>query len=345
MSEEQQGRNGSRRPREAPSQASLLARREEREVRQQQHLGRVTELMTEHKGLTEELSSGLEGVADHTHALDQLEQQRQETGLVALLSRTFSRRKAVLQRKSAAEGLLEQYGTVSKELARANAFCDELRLCALQLQEDVDGLHQESADQHEAERAAAWRILELEAELVALEEGEGPLGQAERARRIDQCTFELKTETINLELYRAHAELAKAELDPARALRDTVLRLHEEMTGYVVRATSSVNTAGRRIQALSLAADAPLVIAELHESLTELGEAMNATEDYVEHAHQLLTEVLPLLSAKVEASHAVRSHLLVDDLSTISRSRARELADQALREAAAAEIESLFKGE
>ena len=142
-------------------------------------------------------------------------------------------------------------------------------------------------------------------------------------------------------LFQAGADLCRQELEPARALRDTVLQLHEEMARYVMQATSSVNAAGRRIQALGVAADAPSVVAELNSSLQQLDAAMNATEHYLDQAQHLLTEVLPELSARVERDASERRLDIADDIDALSRERARALADRALREAADAEVEGL----
>jgi hypothetical protein len=239
----------------------------------------------------------------------------------------------VLARKSIAEGLLTQYEQVSVSLRRASAFADELHLCALELQEEVEQLHGEHARNLAGAREAAERVMHIEADLDALDAADH-----DTRRQEDRLRFEERTTSSRMELYRAGAELCRQELEPARALRDTVLQLHEEMARFVLQATSSVNAAGRRIQALGVAADAPSVVAELNESLQQLDAAMNATEHYLDQAQHLLTRVLPELSERLERDAAHRRLDLADDLDALSRERARELADRALREAADAEI-------
>ena len=245
-------------------------------------------------------------------------------------------KRQVLARKSIAEGLLTQYEQVSISLRRGSAFADELQLCALELQEEVELLHTEQAQHLEGARKAAERVMEIEAALDGLDPS-SPAG----ARQEDRLRFEERTTSNRMALFQAGADLCRQELEPARALRDTVLQLHEEMARYVMQATSSVNAAGRRIQALGVAADAPSVVAELNSSLQQLDAAMNATEHYLDQAQHLLTEVLPELSARVERDASERRLDIADDIDALSRERARALADRALREAADAEVEGL----
>ena len=92
-------------------------------------------------------------------------------------------------------------------------------------------------------------MLQIEAELKSLEDGQGNDSEGERARRVDQLTFELRNESLNMELFGVAEELAVNSLSPSRALRDTVMELHEAMAGYVMNASGAVDNAGRRIQA------------------------------------------------------------------------------------------------
>jgi hypothetical protein len=325
---------------EPPSQSGLQARSDNLALGRKAALDRVGQLVEAQKGISEELSGGLQAMQQSGRQLDALDARARQTGILAALTRAFSRRRAILEKRSIAEGLLTQYETVSVSLRRASAFADELHLCALELQEEVDHLHVEQAASHGRARAAAERVMALEQQLDALDE-DPSLTPATIARRTDQLRFEERTTSSRMELYRAGAQLCRQELEPARALRDTVLQLHEEMARFVLQATSSVNVAGRRIQALGMAADAPAVVAELNASLQQLDAAMNATEHYLDQAHVLLTQVLPELSAKIEGGAADRRLDLAEDLDAMSRSRARELADRALREAARAEVDGL----
>ena len=118
------------------------------------------------------------------------------------------------------------------------------------------------------------------------------------------------------------------------------MELHEGMAGYVMQAGSAVDAAGRKIQALGMAADAPVVVGELQESLAQLGSAMEVTQSYVEQTQQLLNRVLPDLSSRVADEIENRNLLLTSTLEDVSRERARVMADRALRDAADAEVET-----
>jgi ABC-type transporter Mla subunit MlaD len=212
-------------------------------------------------------------------------------------------------------------------------------MCALELQDTVDTLHSDLVHTTQDERASAQRILALEASLDGLGT-EGLAPEAMRARQ-DRLTFEERSESTALTLLRGRHELIQRELEPTRQLRDTVMKLHDEMSGFVMQANSAVDTAGRRIQALGMAADAPMVVAELHASLENLSDAMQATELYVEAAQDLVTRVLPDLSARLAAQQDVQGDLDAAALEGLDRARARALADQALRDAADAEVDAL----
>jgi len=161
----------------------------------------------------------------------------------------------------------------------------------------------------------------------------------ERARQVDQLSYQLRTRAVELEQHMARERLARQHLEPARQLRDTVLSLQEDMSRFVTAATATVNSAGRRIQALGMAADAPVVVRELQQGLEELDQAMQATQDYVQQSQDLLTRVLPELSRKLEAQGEVEGEVLSSSLEEISRERAKSLADQALRRSAEAEVD------
>ena len=68
-----------------------------------------------------------------------------------------------------------------------------------------------------------------------------------------------------------------------------------------------------------MAADAPLVVAELQESMGELDRAMVATERYIEHARRLFTQTVPAFADQVQKNSGVQSMLLTEDLESLSR--------------------------
>jgi hypothetical protein len=88
-----------------------------------------------------------------------------------------------------------------------------------------------------------------------------------------------------------------------------------------------------------MAADAPVVVGELQESLAQLGSAMEVTQTYVEQTQELLHRVLPDLSSRVADEIENRNLLLTSTLEDVSREKARLQADSALRNAADAEVE------
>ncbi|MED5370738.1 MAG: hypothetical protein VX899_06980 [Myxococcota bacterium] len=329
-----------------PNQAALQQRREEIHKRHQEALAKVEALVKTQDELGRALDGELKAMKGHESALADLEAQQADDSMLASLMRRFTARRVILGRRSVAEGLLKQYELASLRLRQASAFSDELRLTALELQEQVDGLHRERVESAGNQRLSAERVLQVEAELEALEAGTGNFTDAERARRIDQLSFELREESLNMELFRVAEQLAADSLQPARALRDTVMELNEGMSGYVMKASGAVDNAGRRIQALGMAADAPLVVAELQESLSELGTAMEVTQTYVEQTQALLVDVLPDLSRRVSAEVNGRNLLLADSVSALSREKARAEADRRLRIEAEAEVEQwLEEGE
>ena len=92
-------------------------------------------------------------------------------------------------------------------------------------------------------------------------------------------------------------------------------------------------------------ADAPVVVSELQASIEELNTAMEATAQYVESSRHMIAEVLPELSKRLEAEAAMDAAETQDSLEEVSRERSRRMAERALRDAAAAEVDDwLNKG-
>ncbi len=326
------------------TQASLARRRDKIQERQAHSLQTVDRLVRQQREVTTGLQQDLATLHDRGQVLDELEARQQEGGLLAALTRQLTRRRTMLERRSVTEGLIAQYEKVSVGLRRATAFSDELRLCAVDLQAQVDQLHAELARAQQDRARCADKVHAFERQIQALERGEGDaldLSADERQRRLDRLEFDERSTSIDLELHMARARMARQHLDPARKLRDTVLSLQEDMGRFVLAATTTVNSAGRRIQALGMAADAPLVVSELQSSLDELRTAMEATQSYVEQSQSLLSEVLPELSRRLEAQGEVDGEVLSSSLAEMSRERARALADQALKEAADAEVDAI----
>jgi len=332
-------------PREEPEQAlspgQLLRREQQARERNAAHLERVTTLVAEQQELSTGLRQDLVSLQEAGTELEALS-AAPSGGMLEALVRRFRRRQEILARRSIAEGLLQRYEVVTVRLRRASAFSDELRLCALELQQEVDGLHQGLARDRASARGAAERVLELEREVERLEEDAGRADSG-GARALDGARFDLRGAALSLELFEAAATSGSQQLPPARELRDTVQSLHEEMAQFVLAANATTNAAGRRIQALGMAADAPLVVTELQASLAELGEAMEHTEHYVEEARRLMDHVLPDLSARLQAereTQAVARRLAEPEPVALSRAEARAMAERALREDAMAEVES-----
>ncbi len=323
---------------------AMLQRRQQRvQERHRDAMGQVSGLLETNTELGAELGEGLRTLDRQRGELQRVERQDSDSSLLASLVRPFTARRSALTRRSIAEGLLRQYEQVSVRLREATAFSDELKLCALEMQQEVDRLHRELGEALHNQRVAATRVLECEHSLSALDAGVG-LSVEQRARRRDRFTFDLRTEMVSLELYKAAAELCRQHMPPARALRDTVLQLHEDMAGYVLSASHTVNAAGRRIQGLGMLADAPVVVAELQESIDSLNEAMAATADYVERSQRLIAEVLPELSARVAAETSATVAALAVELGAIDREKSRIEAERALRSSAEDEIERLLRG-
>ncbi len=326
---------------DAPSQARVVDRDRALAKRRKEAIERVDGLVQTHAQVGDELSRDLATLDHSGRALDAIERSAQETGFVASLVRRFTRRRTMLERRSATEELLQHYEKVSVRLRRSSAFSDELRLCALELQTDVEMLSKEFAEAQENARMAAQRVMDIELALDKLGGGaKDDLGQLE-----DTLNFELRQCTVNLQLYQTAAEVCRENIVPARDLRDTVMHLHEQLSEFVVKASGTVNQSGRRIQALGMAADAPAVVAELQESLAELQDAMEITTAYVENTRHLVGKVLPRLTADLEARKEVNRIDSLYQVDDITRERAHAAAERALREAAEAEIDALEKGQ
>lgn len=322
-----------------PIGAALLQRRRvEQQARHQRSLQRVGGLLETQRRLGAELGEGLTGLSRGRDDLERLERGARDGSLLATLVRPFTARRTALARRSVAEGLFRQYEAVSVRLREASAFTDELRLCALELQQEVDGLHRDVSQAKEQRAQAARRVLEAERALAEAEAG----GPESRARAMDRHGFELRTATLSLELCEAAIALAGQHLPAARQLRDTVLSIHEDMARYVLQATHTVNAAGRRIQGLGMLADAPVVVAELQEGLASLDLALAATQDYVERSRELVARVLPELTARLGAEGEAEALALQVELAALDRERSRRAAERALREAAEAELDALL---
>lgn len=321
--------------------AVLQRRREQVQQRHGRALIEVDRMLETQRTIGQELRVGIASLGASKGELARLESEASDGSLLATLVRPFTARRTALARRSITEGLVAQYEQVSVRLREATAFSDELKLTSLELQQEVDRLHRELGEALHNQRAAAQRILELQGALDALDTDDA-LSPEERERRRDRFGFDARTETVALELFKAAAEHCRTHLPAARSLRDTVLRLHEEMAAYVLGATHAVNAAGRRIQGLGVLADAPSVVAELQESLEALDAAMQATASYVESSQALIAKVLPELSAKLEAEAEAGSAVLDSELKVLGREAQRELAERALRDAAEDEIASLL---
>lgn len=321
--------------------ATLAKRREEVQSRHKRALGQVNNLYSAQHDIADELGSGLKRMRSHGDELDRIQDEESAGGLIATLMRPFTTRRVALARRSVAEALLTQYESVSVRLREATAFSDDLKLCALEMQDEVDRLHRDMAAAVHNQKLAAQRVLDLEAELLQLEQAAGP----EADRRRDQLTFEVRTEAVALDLFGASSLQCTQHLEPARTLRDTVLELHEDMARYVLSATHTVNAAGRRIQGLGMMADAPVVVSELQASIEELNSAMEATAEYVEQSRHMIAEVLPELSKRLEMEAALDAQETAGSLEQVSRERSRHLAESALRDAASAEVDDWLKSD
>lgn len=321
--------------------ARLQRRQAEVQERHRRTVAKVGELLETQKRVGTELTTGLQVLAEQRTELDDIERRESAGGLFATLVRPLVGRRTALSRRSIALGLLERYEQVSVRLREATSFSDELRLCALELQAEVDALHRDLQHAVQQSQLAAARVVDLEAGLDELD-SDGSITVEQRDRLRDRYTFDLRTESVSLSLFGAAAELCRQHLEPARALRDTVLRLHEEMAGYVLSATHTVNAAGRRISALGVLADAPAVVGELQVSLDALGLAIEATTQWIERSQRFIADVLPDLSSKLRAEAEATEQALSVELRARDRDHTRREAERALRLAAEAEVAMLL---
>ncbi len=326
---------------EALTHAILQRRREAAQTSQRHALVEVETHLSTQRVIARELDDGMRSLSTHREELQRLDTEANDGSLLAALVRPFTARRTSLARRSVTEALVERYETVSVRLREATAFSDELKLSALELQQEVDRLHRELGEALHNQRVAAQRVLAAQEALDALD-GDPDLTEEAKDRRRDRFGFDLRTETVALELFKAAAEHCRAHLPAARQLRDTVLQLHEEMAAYVLGATHTVNAAGRRIQGLGMLADAPTVVTELQESLDALQEAMEATQAYVEGSQEMVAKVLPELSARVAAAGEAGSAVMEAELRALDREKRRAMAERALREAAEDEIAELL---
>lgn len=324
--------------REVPSVKSLMVLRESLDRKHSEAFDRVQALVKQQSevsgGLAEELSL-LRRDGAQLEALEAADAQ--QSGLLANITRVLSGRGRLLERRSVAARLHDQYTVVHATLRKAGAFVDELRLCAAELAAEVDELHGKVEESLAASIGAEERAAELEEALSAEHPADADL--AKLLRDQDRMRFELADARTEAELHEARARLCQSQLEPARTLRTSVHALHAEMARYVLHASASVENSGRRVQALGLAADAPIVVSELRQGLAQLDTAMAATEAYLDQAHELLTHVLPELSEQLRAQSLASAETLQLGLAEVASHHASD--DAELRAAALAEVELL----
>jgi hypothetical protein len=325
------------------SHAVLQRRNQEVEARRAKALTRVDTLATQQQALGGRLVTEVGELEKREVALQQHEQAESSAGLIASITRRLTIWRTSAPRRSFTEALLSQYKSVSTRLREASQFSDEVQLCALEMQNELDRLHRELADSQHNQTVARERITELNEVLAGLEAVE--VSEAERERRRDRLTFDLRTAMIDLELHRTATSQCQQHLQPARALRDTVLSLHEQMSTYVVQATHTVDAAGRSVHALGTMADAPAVVAELQQSIDELHGAMDATEHYIDQSQRFLAEVLPRLRDRIERANAEDSVFIGETRDLIEGTAQRFTDDVELRTAAQAEVDKFLSGD
>lgn len=322
-----------------PSQERVVERQQRIGRNHERRLGEVGELARAQQDMGEALSTELGQLRAQGEALEAMDEG--SAGLLDSIVRRFTRRRQLLERRSATEGLVARYETVSTRLRSASAFTDELRLTALEIQAEVQELHADIDRAHHDARLAATRVLALEDAIATAERSDAP----DKERHLDTLRFELRHEAQNLRLFQAMAAMCERHVDPARGLRDTVQELHGEMQEFVLAATGTVDAAGRRIQALGAAADAPIVVHELRRSLDELQDAMAATETYLSHTRKLIAHTLPELSARITADTEAEHMALAADVAELDRARTTAAAERELRLAALAEVNAALDGE
>lgn len=315
----------------------LVDRRLQADAFRTRSLEQVERLAATQAELGRELRTELDALQRQGHALESLEAEGQGGVIDALLRRITGRRLA-LERRNATEALVRRYEAVSIRLRRAASFTDELRLTTLQLHDQVQSMHHERTSARTGVERSARLVLDIEREIAVHESGE-PC-----AATLDDLQFEHRRQSQAMQIGQAAEALLTQEILTAQQLRSTVQDLHDEMQHFVLSATQLLDGAGRRIQALGAAADAPVVVSELQHSLTELDEAMRATELYLENLGTLVSHDLPDLSARIQAQAEARNLTSQVDLEQLGRDRARAEAERALRRAAAREIEDLSRG-
>lgn len=318
----------------APSQERLVSRGRSLHDMRQKAIDEVDTLMREQKRMGEGLADELHKLKAESETLQALDQADGQGGLLAVLTRRLTRRSRMLERKSHTLALIQLYEEVGVDLRRAATFTDELKLCALSLNSEVESLVAEKVRNEDNAARSGRRILALQEALAASTGGDAVA---------DQLRFELRQELANLALCEKAVALHAEALPEARELRDQVQGLQERMQEFVTTAAAQVDASGRRIQALGAAADAPMVVAELKESLEHLETAMELTSDTVIAASRLLDRTLPDLHAKLGAEAELDALAGPDVLSPadLDEKAAREAAEKALKRAADAEIESL----
>ena len=128
---------------EPPSQADVLDRHNEIQRHHDSALEQVDEMFRAQKKLGKSIKSDLAGLKKHSETLDNLEQEEGQQGILASLVSRFVQRRTVLNRRSETQALLAKHASVSTRLRKASAFTDQLRLESLELQQEVQTLHEE----------------------------------------------------------------------------------------------------------------------------------------------------------------------------------------------------------
>lgn len=321
------------------SQSELLDRQDALRATHTEALQSVESMVREQQEVSTHLNDGIAQMKRRSADMDALE-VTQSPGLLARITRLISRRDDVLARRSISDALVQTHERSVIDLRRASEVADNLQRTAAELHSEVEELTAEQSQARQNLRLAAQQVLELEAAMDGLDSREDLEAQA-RATQMDAMVFQERQRSAEITLIQAHVDLCSEEIASATALRDTVQTMHEDMSQFVLNAGKAVNSAGRKIQSLGMAADAAMVVLELNASMVELDAAMNETTRYLAQADELLTRVLPDLNARICATEGVKRLSVDSDLDRISRSRAKALADQALRAAAEEEVERL----
>lgn len=305
----------------------------------EQTLTEVESLVRQQQQVSTQLNGGIVQMRSKGTEFDKLDSGSQG-GLLARITRLVSRRTDVLARRSISDALVQVHERTVLDLRRASAVADQLKRSAAELHQEVLGLFAERTQATQNLKLAAQRVLDLEAALDALHQDDSLMAAA-KSQQVDSLEFVERSVSADVALIRAHVHLCTDEIKASRGLRDTVQTMHSDMSGFVMSAGKAVNSAGRKIQSLGMAADAATVVIELNESMEALDVALEETARYLLQADDLLTRVLPDLNARIAANDGVRRLSIETDLDQMSRTRAKTLADQALRAAADAEIDKL----